>query len=157
MKTTYFQVEDKLYEQKDGVAMGSPLSPLVSNVSTESFNSINHSTCVVLMRCADNTFVIWPHGCDKLHKFLNHLNNLSLSNHLVWNGNRKGQYSPIFGCLDNKKRTLSTRVYKKTHPSSFSFHPYTTRDTRNSPGFIQYNSHDLSRSKGIEKRNIICA
>jgi hypothetical protein len=32
LRTTYFQVEDKFFQQKDGMAMGSSLSPVVSNI-----------------------------------------------------------------------------------------------------------------------------
>jgi hypothetical protein len=37
MRTTYFQVDDKFYEQKEGMAMGSPLSPVISNIFVETF------------------------------------------------------------------------------------------------------------------------
>jgi NAD-specific glutamate dehydrogenase len=32
LRTTYFQVDDRFYQQKDGMAMGSSLSPIVSNI-----------------------------------------------------------------------------------------------------------------------------
>jgi hypothetical protein len=32
IKTTYFQLEDKFYQQKEGMAMGSSLSPVVTNI-----------------------------------------------------------------------------------------------------------------------------
>jgi hypothetical protein len=32
LKTTYFQVDDRFYQQKEGMAMGISLSPVVSNI-----------------------------------------------------------------------------------------------------------------------------
>jgi hypothetical protein len=39
MRTTYFQVDDKFYEQKEGMAMGSPLSRVMSNIFVENLNN----------------------------------------------------------------------------------------------------------------------
>jgi hypothetical protein len=35
LKTTYFQVDDKLFQQKDGMAIGIFLSTIVSNIFME--------------------------------------------------------------------------------------------------------------------------
>jgi hypothetical protein len=35
--TTYFQYKDAFYQQKSGMAMGSPLSPLMANLFMEWF------------------------------------------------------------------------------------------------------------------------
>jgi hypothetical protein len=37
MRTMYFQADNKFYEQKDGMVMGSPLSPVVNSIFMESF------------------------------------------------------------------------------------------------------------------------
>jgi hypothetical protein len=44
MRTIYFQVDNKFYEQKEGVAMGSPLSPVVSNIFMETFEQLALTT-----------------------------------------------------------------------------------------------------------------
>ena len=36
LRSTYFQLGDKLYEQTDGAAVGSPLSPVIANLYLES-------------------------------------------------------------------------------------------------------------------------
>ncbi|GJQ74561.1 hypothetical protein Trydic_g21422 [Trypoxylus dichotomus] len=64
--------------QLHGVAMGCPLSPVVANLFMEQFESLAIETAVdkptVWWRYVDDTFVIWPHGRDKLDRFLEHLN-----------------------------------------------------------------------------------
>jgi hypothetical protein len=35
LKTTYFQVDSEFYQQTDGVAVGFPLSPIISNIFVE--------------------------------------------------------------------------------------------------------------------------
>jgi hypothetical protein len=49
LKTTYFQMECKFFQQKDGMAMGSTLSPVVSNIFMEHL-------CV----CVCFVLVFWP-------------------------------------------------------------------------------------------------
>jgi hypothetical protein len=66
--------------KKDGVAMGSPLSPVIANFFMEDFEKkateqVTHKP-LCWFRYVDDTFVIWPHGQEKLIKFLNHLNRL---------------------------------------------------------------------------------
>lgn len=64
-----------------GVTMGSPLSPIISNLFIEHFekNEINSFPLKpkYWVRFVDDTFVIWPHGNENLLKLLDHLNNLS--------------------------------------------------------------------------------
>ena len=43
-RSTYFQYEDLIYEQSDGMAMGLPLSPVVANIFMEDFESTAIST-----------------------------------------------------------------------------------------------------------------
>jgi hypothetical protein len=40
LRTTYFQVNDKFFQQKDGMAMGNSLSPIVSNIFMEHFEKL---------------------------------------------------------------------------------------------------------------------
>jgi hypothetical protein len=50
------------------------------------------------LRYVDDTFVVWPHGPDRLHNFPNHLNSS------VHNGNRVKQRNPLSGCSGHQKR-----------------------------------------------------
>ena len=80
LTSTYFCDDGQFYEQTDGVAMGSPLSPVIANFYMEDFEikvtekATHKPAC--WYRHVDDTFVIWPHGQEKLTDFLNHLNGI---------------------------------------------------------------------------------
>jgi hypothetical protein len=65
------------------MAMGSYLCQVVCNIYMEYFEILALDTTerkpAKWLRYVDDTFVIWPHGVDKLHKFLHHIDNLRLS------------------------------------------------------------------------------
>ena len=78
LKTTYFQYGGEYFEMIDGVAMGSPLSPVVANFYMERFEQRAITSFPLKPRCwfryVDDTFVIWSHGEEELGRFLAHLN-----------------------------------------------------------------------------------
>ena len=80
LTSTYFCFHGQFYEQTDGVAMGSPLSPVIANFFMEDFEKKAMEQAVLKPVCwfryVDDTFVIWPHGQEKLTEFLNHLNRI---------------------------------------------------------------------------------
>ena len=47
LRTTYFQFEDQFFEQIDGAAMGSPLSPIVANLYMETFEKTALTTALI--------------------------------------------------------------------------------------------------------------
>jgi hypothetical protein len=61
LRTTYFQVDVKFFQQKDGMAMGSSLSPIVSNIMEHfeklALDSAQHKPSLWL-RYVDDTFVV---------------------------------------------------------------------------------------------------
>ena len=83
LKSTFFSFKDEIYEQMCGVAMGYPLSPITANLFMEDFETrAMKSTPLkpkLWKRFVDETFIIWPHGKEKLNTFLQHLNSLSNS------------------------------------------------------------------------------
>ena len=83
LKSTFFHQNGRFWEQKDGVAMGSLLSPIAVDLFMESFeqealNSANDKP-KLWVQYVDDTFVIWQHGLDKLELFQKHLNNIKKS------------------------------------------------------------------------------
>jgi hypothetical protein len=76
LRTTYFQVDDKFFLQKDGMDMGSSLSPIVS-VTMESSEKLALGSTEykpsLWLRCVGNILVVWPHGSQRLRNFLKHL------------------------------------------------------------------------------------
>jgi hypothetical protein len=65
----------------------------------------------------DDTFVIWPHGTDKLERFLNHLNGLHRNTQFTIQ--TEGDSHPPFLDIDIDRRldgSLGHKVYRKpTH------------------------------------------
>jgi retron-type reverse transcriptase len=74
LKSTYFHSDGQFYEQTDGVAMGSPLSPVIANFFMGDFEKAieqaTHKTGCSF-RYVGDTCVIWLHGQEKLTEFLN--------------------------------------------------------------------------------------
>ena len=78
LRATYFQFGDQFFEQVDGAAMGSLLSPIVANLYMETFERETLASTVTAprlwLRYVDDTFVIWSHRLDKREEFHHHLN-----------------------------------------------------------------------------------
>ena len=70
--------QGKYYEQVQGAAMESPISPVVANLFMEDFKARALSTSSNLpriwLRYVDNTFV---HKAEHVQQFLTHLNSLN--------------------------------------------------------------------------------
>jgi hypothetical protein len=79
LKFTYFSFCGYIYEKTKGVAMVSPLSLVVENISREHFerkelDSFPHKPKWWIIY-VDDVYSNWPHGETKLEAFMNHLNN----------------------------------------------------------------------------------
>jgi retron-type reverse transcriptase len=64
LTSTYFIFHGQFFEQTDGVAMGSPLSPVIANFFMEAFEQKVMKMATYKQKCwyryVDDTFVIWP-------------------------------------------------------------------------------------------------
>jgi hypothetical protein len=133
LRTTYFQVEDKFFQQKDGMAMGNSLSPVVSNIYMEHFEKLALDTTeykpTKWLRYVDDMFIVWPHGPDKLQEFYHHINNLRPSIQFTME-RESNNHLPFLDVLVTKNGSfLSTNVYRKpTHTGRYlhfeSNHPH---------------------------------
>jgi hypothetical protein len=78
LTSTYFSFDNEFYEQTDGVAMGSPLSPVIANFFMQDFEKHALETAThkptYWYRYVDDTFIIWPHGKDMQMELLEHIN-----------------------------------------------------------------------------------
>ena len=120
---TYFLFQGKYYEQVQGAAMGSPISPLIANIFMEEFDaraftSFPHAPSLWL-RFVDDTFVI--NKAEHSQDLLQHIN--SQDPHIQFTVEPTQQDSlPFLDTLvtiepDN---TFSTTVYRKpTHTDQY--------------------------------------
>jgi hypothetical protein len=121
LTSTYFCSDGHFYEQTDGVAMGSPLSPVIANFFMEDFEkkTIAQATHkpICWFRYVDNTFVIWPHGQEKL-TISEPLNRLHNKIQLTMEKEEEQGHLPFLD-LDIYRKTdgsLGHKVYRKpTH------------------------------------------
>ena len=138
-QTTYFVYGDRLYQQQEGAAMGSPLSPILANIFMEFFEEsaleLTDSRPSFWLRYVDDTFVIWPHGLESLHLFLQFLNSIRPSINFTMELEKEDKL-PFLDVLVTRNRltqTLHTSVYRKpTHTDRYlhyrSYHSPTIKN-----------------------------
>jgi hypothetical protein len=124
LTSTYFCFDGQFYEQTDRVAMGSPLSLVIANFFMEDFEkkAIEQAahTPICWFRYVDDTFVIWPHGQEKLTELLEHL--IGLHRNIQFTMEKEEGHLPFLD-IDIYRKTngsLGHRVYRKpTHTNLY--------------------------------------
>ena len=127
-----FSFHGKFYSQIFGVAMGSPLSPVLANLYMEYFESVLLPTLHVLpslwIRYVDDVFALWPHYPSLFPDFLSSLNNLapSINFKVEWENSSKLPFLDVLVHKSDFRFTFS--VYRKPMHSGmyihyFSYHP----------------------------------
>ena len=130
LKSTYFQYRDQFYEQVEGAAMGSPLSPIVANIYMEHFEELALRTAQlqprVWKRYVDDTFVIWQHGAHTVESFLTHLNGQRDSIKFTMEKEQDNQIAFLDVMVRKDGANMTTSVYrKKTHTDRYlNFHSH---------------------------------
>jgi hypothetical protein len=117
--TTYFQVDDKFFQQKDGMTMGSSLSPIISNVYMVHFQELTQLSKhkpSLWFQYVDDTFVVWPHDPERLQSFLNHLNSLWPSIQFTMEIESDSAFPFLDVLVIRIGLTLAIKVYRKIHP-----------------------------------------
>jgi hypothetical protein len=70
----------ELASETDGMAISSPLSPVIANFFMEDFEGMALDKAPYKPLCwfcyVDDTFAIWPHGPDRVRDFLDYLNSV---------------------------------------------------------------------------------
>ena len=121
LRSSYFQLQDKYYEQIEGAAMGSPLSPIVANLFMENLEeeAIRSAPLQPKLwrRYVDDTFIIWPHGEEEFHQ---HLNNLHPNIHFTMEEEKECTLPFQDVLVTRRSDSLSTSVYRKpTHTERY--------------------------------------
>lgn len=124
LRSTYFQFQDSFYEQVEGTAMGSPLSPVVANLFMEALENkaldLSLLRAKMWVRYMDDTFVLWPHTDDELDAFHEHLNSLSPSIQVTREEEKEGTLAFLDVEVKREGDSFSTRVYRKvTHTDRY--------------------------------------
>ena len=121
LTSSYFLYNGDFYEQTDGVAMGSPLSPVIANFFMEDFEEHALNSAPLRPKCffryVDDTFIIWPHGMDTLHSFVDHMNSRHPNIRFTMETETNGEL-PFLDILIRRRGngTLGHKVYRKpTH------------------------------------------
>ncbi|XP_046385940.1 uncharacterized protein LOC124155816 [Ischnura elegans] len=121
LTSSYFLYNGDFYEQTDGVAMGSPLSTVIANFFMEDFEEHALNSAPLRPKCffryVDDTFIIWPHGMDTLHSFVDHMNSRHPNIRFTMETETNGEL-PFLDILIRRRGdgTLGHKVYRKpTH------------------------------------------
>ncbi|XP_019755307.1 uncharacterized protein LOC109534175 [Dendroctonus ponderosae] len=124
LKVSYFLWNGDYYEQKEGVAMGSPLSSVVANLSMDKFEKTALSTALfkptIWCRYVDDTFVIWRHGRENLDIFLDHLNKKHPDIQFTMEIEQNHQLAFLDVWVYRERNRLDHKVYgKATHTDRY--------------------------------------
>jgi predicted GIY-YIG superfamily endonuclease/flagellar basal body rod protein FlgC len=136
---TYFQFNSDFYKQKKGMAMGSPLSPVLCNIFMEQLEEKAIATFqtkpLVWKRYVDDIFFIWPGDEHSVKTFHDHLNMQDQDINFTIELEVEGCLPFLDVEVIRVKDRITTRVYRKPTNSNL---------------YLQYDSaHPKSVKNGI--------
>ncbi|CAH2089803.1 unnamed protein product [Euphydryas editha] len=79
MKQNYFKFNNQFYQQKEGLAMGSPLSPLMADIFMDDFENkhiVKNNNILYYYRYVDDIIICWTGTDRQLDIFVKNLNNI---------------------------------------------------------------------------------
>ena len=150
-KGQLFQFNGVLYEQTDGVAMGSPLGPLLANVfmsSIEENLEREGKLPSFYRRCVDDTFIIMP-NIATASNFQDTLNKTHCSVKFTMETECNGMLPFLGNQLLNRSPQRETKVYVKPTNSILLLHYQSHVDNRYKQGLLRTmldRAHRLSSS-----------
>ena len=117
LNSTYFVFQGQHYEQQEGAAMGSPLSPIIANLYMENFETKALNTAAnspsLWKRYVDDTFVV----IKKCHQeeFFHHINSIEDSIQFTAEDTHADGTLPFLDVLviPQPDGSLATTVYRK--------------------------------------------
>ena len=136
LRSTYFTFKGRFYEQQEGAAVGSPISPIVANLYMEDLETkaiqSSPNPPSFWRRFVDDTLTIMK--SSQVESFLNHLNSIDHHIQFTKEESRPDGSMPFLDILITPKEdgSLSTTVYRKpTHTDLYlqwdSNHTITSR------------------------------
>ena len=135
LRSTYFQYNGSIYEQREGAAMGSPVSAVIANLYMESFEEQAIATSPykprVWKRYVDDTFTVLDR--ESVESFLQHLNNQQPSIRFTMETESGGKLAFLDTAVSREPDgRLTTSVYRKpTHTDQYlaydSHHPQSVK------------------------------
>ena len=152
MKNTYFSYQGRFYEQTEGAAMGSPISPLIANLYMEDFEiqaiSTSPTPPTLWKRYVDDTFTIIKK--NNRDSFLEYLNSIHPNIRFTCEEVREDRSMPFLDILITPEEdgSLKTSVFRKK----------TCTDL-----YLQWDSHHIIPSKYsmagtlFHRANTICS
>jgi len=128
-KNVPFLFNDDWYMQIDGVAMGSPLAPLMASIFLQNleqkFKNFTGELPIFYTRYVDDTFLIFKKK-ENVNSFLNFINNLHPNINFTCESEINNKISFLDVLIEKKQNRFMTGVYRKptdtglySTPSSF--------------------------------------
>ena len=137
-KGQLFQFNGSLYEQVDGVAMGSPLGPLLANVfmsSIEEKLDVDGKLPPYYRRYVDDTFTVMP-DLPTARDFLNTLNHAHPAINFTMEVENDGMLPFLGTQLLNRAPRIETKVFVKPTNSGLLLHYHSHVDNRYKRGLL---------------------
>ena len=124
MISTYFMWNNRFCQQKEGAAMGNPLSPVVANIYMEHFEALAIESArlkpATWLRYVDDIFVVWNERRDKLQDFFEHLNTIRPSIQFTMELEEDRKLPCLDVLVTRGADRLTTLVYRKaTHTDQY--------------------------------------
>lgn len=157
-ESNYFELEGQLFRQDEGMAMGSPLSPIFANIYMEEFEQKAIASAQfqprVWLRYVDDVFAVWSHGEDKLVEFTDYLNTISPTIKLTTEKEHNNQLAFLDVNVIKVKDGLKTEVFrKKTHTGKYL--NYTSNHSESVKESVAYALFDRAKAVCFEKETLV--
>ena len=132
-ETTYFGMGSDIYWQEEGLAMGSPLSPVLANIYMEYFEEMELASTslkpTMWLRYMDDTLILSQHQEDD-QILLNNLNSICLSLQFTIEKEQDNKLPFLDVLVTRTEQGFRSSVYRKpTFTGQYlnfnSHHPYT--------------------------------